>query len=158
MMPKRHIHFAMTMILCLLLAACCLVVACGGDETGTTTGGTTTGGATTGETTALDVPADTRAETEEGTIEIDRVSLIGRTGDEYFPYKFRVEVSEDGTNFTTVYEGECPEERDGKQPFDCALDGVKARYVRIVAYSLRDKAGFGDGHLLSLMEVEVYKK
>lgn len=92
------------------------------------------------------------------TYEIDRVSLIGRTGDEYFPYKFRVEVSEDGTNFTTVYEGECPEERAGKQPFDCALDGVKARYVRIVAYSLRDKAGFGDGHLLSLMEVEVYKK
>lgn len=92
------------------------------------------------------------------TYEIDRVSLIGRTGDEYFPYKFRVEVSEDGSNFTTAYEGECPKERARKQPFDCVLDGAKARYVRIVAYSLRDKAGFGDGHLFSLMEVEVYKK
>ena len=31
-------------------------------------------------------------------------------------------------------------------------------YVRIVGCSLRDQAGFGDGHLFSLAEVEVYKK
>ena len=90
--------------------------------------------------------------------DIDRVVLYGRSGDDYFPYKFRIEVSEDGKSFTTVYNGECPEERSGQQPFECDLGTVKARYVRIVGYSLRDKAGFGDGHLFSLAEVEVYKK
>ncbi len=90
--------------------------------------------------------------------EIDRVSLIGRPGDDYFPYKFRIEVSKDGTNFTTVYNGECPEQRAGQEPYDCTLDHVTGRYIRIVAYSLRDVKGFNDGHLLSLMEIEVYKK
>ena len=90
--------------------------------------------------------------------EIDRVVLYGRSGDDYFPYKFRIEVSEDGKTFTTVYNGECPEKRSGQQPFECAFDVAKARYVRVVGYSLRDQAGFGDGHLFSLAEVEVYKK
>ena len=90
--------------------------------------------------------------------DIDKVVLYGRTGDDYFPYKFRIEVSEDGENFTTVYEGECPEKRSGQQPFECSLENVKARYVRIVGYSLRNQDGFGDGHLFSLYEVEVYKK
>ena len=31
-------------------------------------------------------------------------------------------------------------------------------YVRIVGYSLRDQAGFEDGHLFSLCEVEIYNK
>ncbi len=90
--------------------------------------------------------------------EIDKVVLYGRSGDDYFPYKFRIEVSEDGKNFTKVFDGECPEKRAGQQPFECELGTVKARYVRIVGYSLRDQAGFGDGHLFSLCEVEVYKK
>lgn len=90
--------------------------------------------------------------------EIDKVVLYGRSGDDYFPYKFRIEVSEDGESFETVYDGECPEKRSGQQPFECPLENVKARYVRIVGYSLRDQAGFGDGHLFSLCEVEVYKK
>ena len=90
--------------------------------------------------------------------ELDRVVLYGRSGDDYFPYKFRIEVSEDGKTYSTVYEGECPEQRSGQQPFVCALENVKARYVRIVGYSLRDKAGFNDGHLFSLYEVEIYKK
>ncbi len=90
--------------------------------------------------------------------EIDKIHLIGRSKDEYFPYKFYIEVSEDGDTYTRVYDGECAEERSGQQPFVCALTNVKARYVRIVGYSLRDKAGFGDGHLFSLMEVEVYRK
>lgn len=83
---------------------------------------------------------------------------FGRPGDGYFPYKFRIEVSDDGQNFTTVYDGECPEAREGQQPFDCPPENVKGRYVRIVAYSLRVRAGFNDGHLFSLMEVEVYRK
>ncbi len=90
--------------------------------------------------------------------DIDKVVLYGRSGDEYFPYKLRIEVSEDGKNFTKVYDGECMEQRSGQQPYECKLDNVKARYVRIVGYSLRDLAGFGDGHLFSLMEIEVYKK
>ena len=90
--------------------------------------------------------------------DIEKVVLYGRSGDEYFPYKFRVEVSEDGKNFAAVFDGSCPEQRTGQQPFECPLDDVQARYVRIVGYSLRDKAGFGDGHLFSLFEVEVYKK
>ncbi len=89
---------------------------------------------------------------------IDKVVLYGRSGDDYFPYKFRIEVSQDGKNFTKVYDGACPEKREGQQPFECPLDNVKGRYVRIVGYSLRDQAGFGDGHLFSLFEVEVYNK
>ena len=90
--------------------------------------------------------------------DIDKVVLFGRSGDDYFPYKFRIEVSEDGKNFTKVFEGECPEKREGQQPFECKLENVKARYVRIVGYSLRDQAGFNDGHLFSLCEVEIYNK
>ena len=90
--------------------------------------------------------------------DIDKVVLFGRSGDDYFPYKFRIEVSEDGKNFEKVYDGECPEERAGQQPFECVLENVKARYVRIVGYSLRAKPGFNDGHLFSLCEVEIYNK
>ena len=90
--------------------------------------------------------------------DIDKVVLYGRPGDDYFPYKFYIEVSEDGKTFTRVYDGECPEKREGQQPFECPLTNVKGRYVRIVGYSLRDQAGFGDGHLFSLCEVEVYNK
>lgn len=90
--------------------------------------------------------------------DIDKVVLFGRSGDDYFPYKFRIEVSEDGKNFEKVYDGECPEEREGQQPFECVLENVKARYVRIVGYSLRAKPGFNDGHLFSLCEVEIYNK
>ena len=90
--------------------------------------------------------------------DIDKVVLFGRSGDDYFPYKFRIEVSEDGKSYQNVYEGECPEKRPGQQPFECKLENVKARYVRIVGYSLRDQAGFNDGHLFSLCEVEIYNK
>ncbi len=90
--------------------------------------------------------------------DIDKVVLFGRSGDDYFPYKFRIEVSEDGKTFEKVFEGECPEKRQGQQPFECKLENVKARYVRIVGYSLRDQAGFNDGHLFSLCEVEIYNK
>ena len=89
---------------------------------------------------------------------IEKVVLFGRSGDDYFPYKFRIEVSEDGKTYNNVYEGECPEKRQGQQPFECVLENVKARYVRIVGYSLRDQAGFNDGHLFSLCEVEIYNK
>ena len=90
--------------------------------------------------------------------DIDKVVLFGRSGDDYFPYKFRIEVSEDGKTYQNVYEGECPEKRQGQQPFECKLENIKARYVRIVGYSLRDQAGFNDGHLFSLCEVEIYNR
>jgi hypothetical protein len=89
--------------------------------------------------------------------EIDKVLLFGRSGDDYFPYKFRIEVSEDGKTYQKVFDGECPEKREGQQPFECKLENVKARYVRIVGYSLRDQPGFNDGHLFSLCEVEIYR-
>jgi hypothetical protein len=89
--------------------------------------------------------------------EIDKVLLFGRSGDDYFPYKFRIEVSEDGKTYQKVFDGECPEKREGQQPFECKLENVQARYVRIVGYSLRDQPGFNDGHLFSLCEVEIYR-
>ncbi len=92
------------------------------------------------------------------TYDLDRVVLTPRSGDNYFPKKFRIEVSEDGKTFTEVYVGEHPDVRDGQNPIEVSLNGVSGRYVRITGFVLRDVAGFGDGFLFSLMELEIYNK
>ncbi len=90
---------------------------------------------------------------------LDRVVLVPRSGDGYFPVQYRIEVSEDGENFTNVYEGTLDEQRSGQKPIECKLDeNVKGRYVRITGYVLRDAVGFGDGFLFSMMEVEIYNR
>ncbi len=92
------------------------------------------------------------------TYTIDRVVLYGRSNDDYFPQKYRIEVSMDGKEFTTVHEGELAETRIGQRPIEIKLEAVECRYVRVTGYVLRNVAGFGDGFLFSLMEMEVYNK
>ncbi len=88
--------------------------------------------------------------------DIDRIVLTPRSGDNYFPKNYRIEVSEDGETFTEVYDGEHPTMRDGQIPIEISLSSVKGRYVRITGYVLRDAPGFNDGFLFSLMELEIY--
>ncbi len=90
--------------------------------------------------------------------EIDRIVLTPRSGEGYFPKQYRIEVSEDGKTFTEVYDGAHPELRPGQNPIEIQLDSAQGRYVRITGYVLRDVAGFGDGFLFSLMEMEIYNK
>ncbi len=90
--------------------------------------------------------------------ELDRIVLTPRNGDNYFPKKYRIEVSEDGKTFTEVYSGEHSAMRDGQNPIEIPLVNAKGRYVRITGYVLRDAAGYGDGFLFSLMEMEIYNK
>ncbi len=90
--------------------------------------------------------------------DLDRLVMTGRENDNYFPQKYRIEVSEDGETFTTVHDGELAETRDGTHPIEIKLDGVKARYVRITGYVLRAVPGFNDGYLFSLRELEIYNR
>ena len=91
--------------------------------------------------------------------EFNEVDLYPRGDGQHFPYNFRIEISDDGSNFTSVYECEVPELPSKGEPSLCKLDKTyKARYVRIYAYKLRDQKGFNDGHLFQLSEVEILKK
>ena len=132
----------------------------GWEPAGVTDGSASTGGWTSGlnrhstENGEEWIMVDLAAE-----YSIDKVVLYGRSGDEYFPKKYRVEVSTDGSNFTTAYEGELTDTRSGQQPIEIILNrDVTARYIRVTGYVLRDKVGFGDGYLFSLYEFEVYNK
>lgn len=90
---------------------------------------------------------------------LDRIVLIPRVNDEYFPQIFEVQVSDDGETFTTVKTVEYPTQNKGTVPITVKLeDTVQARYVRIRATKLRDLAGFGDGFLFQLSEIEIYNK
>ncbi len=90
---------------------------------------------------------------------LDKIVLHPRPGDDYFPKVYFVEVSDDGVNYRTVYEGELPEIRPGTNTIEIKLDEtVTARYVRVRGTVLRDKVGFGDGFLFSLMEIEIFNK
>ena len=61
--------------------------------------------------------------------------------------------------FTTVKTVEYPTQNKGTVPITVKLeDTVQARYVRIRATKLRDLAGFGDGFLFQLSEIEIYNK
>ncbi len=90
---------------------------------------------------------------------LDKIIMYPRSNDAYFPKEIVIEVSEDGVNYTQVKVVEIPEERDGENPTEVILDGeVRGRYVRITGNKLRNVAGFGDGHLFSMMECEIYNK
>ncbi len=89
---------------------------------------------------------------------LDKLVIYARSDDNYFPKKFRVEVSMDGKSFTKVCDMTVEEQRPGQEPLEIELDGVEARYVRITGYVLRNVDGFGDGYLFSLMELEIYNQ
>ena len=90
---------------------------------------------------------------------LDKIVMHPRPGDEYFPKVYFVEVSDDGVNYRTVYAGELPEIRPGTNTIEVKFtETITARYVRVRGTVLRDKVGFGDGFLFSLMEIEIYNK
>jgi hypothetical protein len=89
----------------------------------------------------------------------NEVDLYPRGDGQYFPFNFRIEISDDGKEFTAIYECETPELPSKGEPTYCKLDKTyTARYVRIYAYKLREQKGFNDGHLFQLSEVEIYNK
>ena len=68
-------------------------------------------------------------------------------------------ISDDGNEFTSVYECAVPELPSKGEASVCTLDKTyTARYVRIYAYKLRDQKGFNDGHIFQVSEVEIYNK
>ncbi len=90
---------------------------------------------------------------------LDKIVMHPRSNDAYFPKEIVIEVSEDGVNFTKVKTVEIPEERLGENPTEVVLEGeVRGRYVRITGFKPRNVDGFGDGHLFSMMECEIYNK
>jgi hypothetical protein len=90
-------------------------------------------------------------------LEFNEVRVYPRGDGQHFPYNFRIEISDDGKEFTSIYECDVPELPSKGQASICKLDKVyTARYVRIYAYKLRDQKGFNDGHLMQLREVEIY--
>ncbi|MBR0158622.1 MAG: discoidin domain-containing protein [Clostridia bacterium] len=91
--------------------------------------------------------------------QFNEVDLYPRGDGNYFPFNFRIEISDDGKDFTSIHECETPELPSKGEPTFCRLDKTyTARYVRIYAYKLRDVKGFNDGHLFQLSEVEIYNK
>ncbi len=92
-------------------------------------------------------------------LEFNEVDLYPREGGAYFPFRYRVEISNDGESFETVYDFDSETVPQNGKPSVCLLDKTyTARYVRIYAYKLRDQAGFNDGHLFQAAEIEVYLK
>ena len=93
------------------------------------------------------------------SLEFNEVVLYPRGDGAYFPFNFRIEISDDGGDFTPIADYEVPEVPSKSNPMTCRLDNVyTARYVRIYAYRLRDVKGFNDGHLFQLSEVEIYNR
>ncbi|MBR5006248.1 MAG: discoidin domain-containing protein [Clostridia bacterium] len=92
-------------------------------------------------------------------LEFNEVVVRPRGDGQNFPYNFRVEISDDGNEFTSVYECAVPELPSKGEASVCTLDKTyTARYVRIYAYKLRDQEGFNDGHIFQVSEVEIYNK
>jgi len=92
-------------------------------------------------------------------LEFNEVDVYPRGDGEHFPFNFRIEISNDGKNFTSVLECSVLEKPADGQASICVLENTcAARYVRIYGYRLRDQKGFNDGHLFQMAEVEIYKK
>ncbi len=92
-------------------------------------------------------------------LEFNEVDVYPRSDGQNFPFDFRIEISDDGKNFTSVYECSVPDRPADGAPSVCRLDQTyKARYVRVYAYKLRDQKGFNDGHIFQASEIEIYKK
>lgn len=92
-------------------------------------------------------------------LEFNEVDVYPRGDGQNFPYKFRIEISDDGKDFTSIYECDVPKIPVNRKPSVCTLDKTyRARYVRVFAYKLRDQEGFNDGHIFQASEVEIYNK
>lgn len=89
--------------------------------------------------------------------EINNVTLYPRHDGCYFPAAYRIEVSEDGENFTRVFEEKADGQASsfGTKPRSCSFDGVSARYIRVVATELTNSTG--GSYYLELGEIEAYK-
>lgn len=88
---------------------------------------------------------------------IDTVVLYPRQDSgNYFPKHLTVEVSDDGENWTVVYEHK---ESGQVTTVERVLkfDAVDATYVRIVSKEMTKEESSPDGYLFQLAEVEVYK-
>jgi len=85
---------------------------------------------------------------------IQKVVLIPRP-DRGFPEDFELQVSQDGKTWRTVKEFQGYPEPKDSTPQVFPLEGVKARYVRLLATKLRTDETEGN-YYLQLMEFEVY--
>ena len=72
-----------------------------------------------------------------------------------FPKNFQIQVSTDGTSWTTVY-SETDFKTPSWEPLTFDFDSVEARYVRFYATSLTPKVTDGNRYYLQLCEMEVY--
>jgi hypothetical protein len=68
-----------------------------------------------------------------GSYTVSRVVQIHEPDRADFPGRYRIEVSEDGTRWKTVFEGEGERNRSG-----ASFDPARARYIRITALANRD--------------------
>lgn len=72
-----------------------------------------------------------------------------------FPVDFKIQVSDDNQNWTTVREEkDYPVKAFG--PLDFGFDATNARYVRLLAEKLRTKPSDANSYRLQLAEMEVY--
>lgn len=89
---------------------------------------------------------------------INEVDLFERGDGVFFPSAYYIEVSEDGTNYTKVFNMDFDEKTtDGISFFGtryCHFEDVAARYVRITATRLTH--GGNPPYYLDLAEIEVY--
>ena len=88
----------------------------------------------------------------------NEVDVYPRPGGAYFPLKLRVLTSDDGKNFTEIFDCDDVKLPEEGEPFVCTVDTVKSRYVRVLGYSLTDFPGINDGHLFQAAEIEIYEK
>lgn len=95
--------------------------------------------------------------------EMGKVTLVPRSdGSEvgkYFPQAFEIQVSQDGSNWSTVYSQDYKENgmyNPGSQPQTFTFDPVKGKYIRLY---ITQKASYdGGGYHAQLSEWEVYSK
>ncbi|MGW0227918.1 carbohydrate-binding protein [Actinopolymorpha singaporensis] len=86
------------------------------------------------------------------TYDLDRVVVFPRS--KSFPADFRVEVSDDGDTYTTVFSSSGNAD-DRTDPVVVDLAGVKGRYLRLYV-TRRNGVATGDGYLVQLSELAVF--
>lgn len=90
---------------------------------------------------------------------VNEVYLYPREADGlYFPVAYRIEVSEDGENFTEVFAMECDGQslNRSRNARYCRFGDVQARYVRITATELSRGDGANE-YYLEFSEIEIYR-
>lgn len=79
----------------------------------------------------------------------------------YFPTDYKIDVSNDKENWTTVYEkkGDDGSSENDLSPRIIKLEDVKGRFVRFVGTQLRDDdQTYNNGLLMQLAELEIYSE